>query len=509
MAPKHPSSPHARKLSRTERGPPPPTRSSAGRRGFSKPTLFILAFLLLYVGRWLRSKLTVDFTKTSHLNATSQNWHTSTSALQGSKPKAVNLGPHPELDFKSTTELVDFLESGSVSAVLPVTEATLPTLRRTLDPLLQDHSSISEITLLCPLELFPPISKMLRDGRLDMDVEIHVDVWPSGMDEGQATMRAASGLVSEYVLVLDSGGLSALHEEARDLFVTQPFLLDMPTGLCGASLVQASNHALCVKPFTDPKPVSFTLPPFFMPTSSLKGFNFSASDETNFWWQLGRGLLHADGVGAFIRKSDKSHDRVWCHELCQRLSISTEEPAQQQCAAGQGDTLESDSRMNLANSTTIAMVMPSMEDLNQFSSTICAFAQKDLTPHVLVLSDDAVPSSMHEKPFPWIQDRFVSSFCELSISTLHLSSNSYANAEAVDFWLDSTNETASVLVYGMDAGLSSKVSMITQVIDTQRERGVTVIKIPQSDLSFCYWMGTLSLTELRSEYSASFPGLHY
>lgn len=505
MAIKNPSSPHSRKLSRTERGPPTPARSPGGRRGLSKPILFILAFLLLYVGRWLRSKLTADDTTLSHLNKPLPEWNSSLvhASTSDDKTKIVNLGPLPEYDFRGTTELVDFLESGSVAAILPVTETTLPSLRQILDPLLQDHSSISEVTLLCRLELFPPISKMLRDGRLDMDVDIQVVVWPSDLGEGQATIRAVSSLTSEYVLVLESNGLSALHEEARDLFVTQPFLLDMPTGLCGASFLQESNHTLCVKPFADPKPVSFALPPFFMPTSSLKGFNTSVDGEINFWMQLGRGLLHADGIGAFIRRSDKSHDRVWCHDLCQKLSISTEEPALQQCPSIQDDATQSDDRSNLANSTTIAIIMPTLGDLNQISSTICAFIHKGLNLRVLVLSEAAVPSSTHEKPFPWIQDHFISGDCELLFSTLHLSSNSYANAEAVDFWLGSQNETASVIVYvhEVQERFNSAASMISQAIDMHREKGVTVIKIPQNDLSSCDWMGTLSIAELHSKHT--------
>ena len=498
MALKHPSSPHARKLSRTECGTTTAARSPSWRRGLSKTNFLILASLLLYIGHFFRSKAvekgitTAESINVSHLNVSSIR-HDKLPAI-----KAVNLGPQPEHEFRSPTELVDFLESGSIAVILPVTEGSLPYLRQKLDPILQDHSSISEVSLLAPLTLFPPISKMLRDGRLDMDIEISVAVWPDGLDEGPATIGTVSSLTSEYVLVLGSGGLADLHEESRDLFVTQPFLLDIPTGLCGASFQHGSNHALCVRPFTDTKPVSFVLPPFYMQTTLLRSFNIS-TEGPNFWIELGKHLVQKDGIGAFIRKSDKSSDRVWCHELCEKFNISTEELTQQQCSANQDDTAQSTSKSSLIDSYAIAMIIPTLDDLRQFSPTACSFARNGYSLNILVFSNDATHATSHDSPFPWIQDHFISGSCELLYSTIHLSSNAFANAEAVDFWLKSSNETASVIVYGVDDYSKGKAEMIAHTVDEQADNGVTIIKIPQVALPFCSWMGTLSLVELRSK----------
>ncbi|KAI5124197.1 hypothetical protein M0805_005048 [Coniferiporia weirii] len=397
--------------------------------------------------------------------------------------------------------LVDLpsFDSDSLTAILPVTKYSTDRIQHIIATLVSEQSHVSAIGLVCSLEALPSVDAAIRGGQLDAFLDVSVSIWPEGLGEGAAVMGAAAEGTTEYTLIMDSEGLEKLDEGSQEHLLSQPFLLDLPTGFCGGRLTEAPNRAVCILPHSESQTASFLVPPFVLPSYLFRGFNSSAGHDTDFWSDFGRIFIGTDGAGAFVQETEKNSDISWCRKQCQKMGLVLDNQALDDCPTTTTNDSETpdDRKADPNHSTSLAVILPTLDDLGHFSSAVCRFIQQGYETHVLILSYGPHRTVSRDSPFPWLHDQLVSGVCEIPFSALHSSLNDYANAEAAGFWLQSAGVPMSVVVYGTTGTPFTSTSAFEVELGRQSLLGTTVIKIPRDDLPFCDWIGTLSLTELR------------
>ncbi|KAH8116272.1 hypothetical protein DFH11DRAFT_1852900 [Phellopilus nigrolimitatus] len=332
---------------------------------------------------------------------------------------------------------------------------------------------------------------------MDTFLDISVVIWAEGFDEGATVLGAAAQAVTEYTLIMGSEGLGDLDEDSRDQLLSHPLLMDLPTGFCGGRFTKVQSHTICVSPLPETQSASFLVPPFVLSSSLTRGFNASVGHNPNFWSEFGRTLIHQDGIGAVVQETEKSTDKVWCQAQCQRFGLVVDGTAPECSTVTDADAPE-DQTTHSASSSSLAIILPALSDLESFSPAVCGLIRNGYDAHVLILSHNLDHDTSRDGSFPWLHDQLISNVCEISYSALHSSSNDYANAEAVRFWLKSANELMSVIIYGTYDTMHASTTALEIELERQSGLGTTIIKIPQDDLLYCDWIGSLSLTELRS-----------
>ncbi|KAL5531513.1 hypothetical protein ACEPAG_4390 [Sanghuangporus baumii] len=461
-------------------------------KGRTKTWLLVVTAILLAIGRLLLSTLKHSDVKQDEASiaTVADSGNASLGAFPNMSPKLM------DAMFLGASDL-PFLDSGSITAVFPVTENALDEVVEVIELLTSDESAVSAITIVCPESIIPGLRARLLGRHQDTFLDMSVAIWPEGLSEGPAVMNAASSVSTEYALVIDSAGLGHLHDDSREHLLSHPLLLDLPTGFCGGNSTNVERRPFCVVPSSEPQSVSFLFPPFIIPSLLIRGFNATAVSDADFWPSLGNALAPASGVGALIPDSDANSDDDWCHSLCKGYNLILNDSSRNQCITPPDSEGSSDHGPDPSQSSSLAIILPTLGDLETFSSVTCRLSENGYNTHVLILSRDPEHASS-ESSFPWLHDHFISSICNISYSALHTSSNDFANAEAVKFWLDSANETMSVILYG-SGGLGHASELpFTAVLESQSAIGVSVVQIPQIDLPYCDWLGSLSLQEIRN-----------
>ena len=392
---------------------------------------------------------------------------------------------------------IPYYDAGTVTAIIPVTVTSVKRLRKLLQPLLSDESSVSAITLIYSPEVSEHVDIVIRDEKLKSLLDISSIIRMDSRDEGLDIISAACQSLTEYVLIMDEDGLSGLHEETQSGMLSH-LLADIPMGYCGGNFRLQNSVSSCLLPLVEPQSASFLLPPFVVPTALIRGFNTSSTLESNFWENFGRSLVRNEGVGVSIQESRHNSDRVWCFTQCQKSGVITDDSFLGQCEAEAGLNTSPGQQLKPENSTSLAIILPNRNDLNKFSSVACRLLQSGYNTHVLILSHDSDHIPSHDSSFPWLHEQLTSNVCKLSYSILHTSSNNFANTEAVDYWIKTANESMSVIIIGKKDIYQYSQDPFNAVLKRYAALGTTVIEIPQQDLPYCDWIGSLTLAELRS-----------
>ncbi|OCB85462.1 hypothetical protein A7U60_g7471 [Sanghuangporus baumii] len=461
-------------------------------KGRVKTWILVVTAILLAIGRLLLSTLRHPDVKQDEVSivAVADSGNVSLGAFPNMSPKLM------DAMFLGASDL-PFLDSGSITAVFPVTENSLDEVHEIIELLTSDESSVSAIAIVCPESITPVLHASLLGRHQDTFMDMSVALWPEGLSEGPALMNVASSVSTEYALVVDSAGLGHLHDDSREHLLSHPLLLDLPTGFCGGNSTNVERRLFCVVPSSGPQPVSFLFPPFIIPSLLIRGFNATVVSDTDFWPSLGNALAQATGTRALIPESDDDSNGDWCRSLCKKYNLILDGSSRDQCTTPPDSEGTSDHRTDPSQSSSLAIILPILSDLEAFASVACRLSENGYTTHVLILSHDQDHASS-ESSFPWLHDHLISSICNISYSALHTSSNDFANAEAVKFWLDSANELMSVILYG-SGGLGHVSELpFTAVLERQSAIGISVVQIPQVDLPYCDWLGSLSLQELRN-----------
>ena len=473
--------------------------------GRAKTWLLVALLVLLAIGRLVLSTLSHSDIKEDEASA--ENPAESSSSSLGTFS---NMSPKLMDPMLLGVDLASpFLDSGSMTAIVPATEDSLEEVYEAIDVLVSDESSLSAIIIVCPEPIVPGLLAALSERHQDAFLDLTIALWPEGLGEGSALANAASGVLTEYALIIDSASLDHLHEDLHEHILSHPLLLSVPTGPCGGNFTSVDGQPICVVPGAEPRSASFLFPPFIVPSSLIRGLNATAVGDADFWAKFGETMIDVTGAGALVPESSGASDVDWCRSLCRTAGLVTDDSSTDQC--GTPISLEKNYRSRSdpgpSHSSSLAIILPTLRDLEAFSSVACRFSEGGYNAHVLIMSQDLDLASSHESSFPWLHDHFISSVCNISYSALHISSNHFANAEAVNFWLESANETMSVILYGKGGLDRASELPFASVLESQSSMGVSVIQIPQADIPYCDWIASLSLQELRST-SRTFLTIH-
>ena len=391
---------------------------------------------------------------------------------------------------------IPFYESDSVSAILPVSNRSLKNLWRHMDTLVSERSSVSAVILVCATELVPFAVDMLDTGNHATYLDISYYPWEEGLDENSAVLAAVAQVSTEYLLVLSSDGLDGLHTGLQEQILSHPLFVDMPVGFCGGSTINSSTHATCVVPKPESQSSSFLLPPMIIPSSLIYSLNTTFSARHDIWPALGN-AISPSGHGGVVQENVDDTLEEWCHSQCRKYGLAVgDDNIFEKCSLKEDipGSVAASPMTNSPQSYSLGIILPTLEDLKHFSSAACAFIKRDISTRVLILSKETNHNIAPDSSFPWFHDQLTSNICQISYSALYSPKNEFANAEPVNHWISSINDSLSAIIYGAQDDILSELDVVLQ---KQQELGAAVIKIPRSDIPFCDWIGSLSLAELR------------
>ena len=392
-----------------------------------------------------------------------------------------------------------YLGVPSLTALLPVTSTSLPLLERQLHTLMNRSEYLTEIVLVPQEGLQADCRRALLSFLSSQPSVRHVEFsfapWLVGADKTSATLRAARQVVTPLLLVLDEDGLESIDVRGRDaLMLLSPFSSAVPLGPRGLASSAAEPH--CLSASEVPQPVDYLVPPFILPTFYMLRSELDGRSNTiETWRYLGKAISdeRSDLVGGFVVGSDLSGSR-WCTiETTSATNRSEIEPLPLVPVAndsspklGSQDALRDTCLVDFGS---ITLFLSSVEELQYFSSAACSLQRNGHTLQIAVL-DDAPPLAPDN-----IRLNYTSlQIRECSLSYLSLTQDAMLQAtSSVPPWLDG-NTSPDVVITSW-----AKQSLLgTALTASVRSRNTTVIIIPQDDLPYCDWVGTLAYDELRS-----------
>ncbi|KAJ7050496.1 hypothetical protein C8F01DRAFT_1000676 [Mycena amicta] len=360
--------------------------------------------------------------------------------------------PHEPFSSNSTNlfaELEPF--SGSLTAVLPVTRSSLPVLKDTLAALIGPSTCVTKVLVTCPEYLLAQTRVVIQQAVRAPSSEYQPDITlhPSTSNGGSvfAVLKAASTLVAtERVLILDETGFDGLSIRTRDSLLC-PGATHIPIGPRG---VVSSNRS-CALPSLQPQPAVYLLPPFTIPTSLLQ-----EPTRMETWAAMGHSVSQGLGnkLGGVVRSFGDA-DSNYCGR--------------------QFTVLDQDIRpisspfSNAASDLGLFMfLLPNYKILQVTLPAMCALHETGHEVRVLLYSEVRLSSAVWGTPRCYLQ---YESFGKKSDGLL----------QKVHDWVDQQDRSADVVVTLDDL--------------PKLDVGTTLVRIPQEDLEYVQWMGTLSLRE--------------
>ena len=184
--------------------------------------------------------------------------------------------------------------SRPVVAVLPVTSSSLSHLSESLAGL-STIPHLNEIYLLCPGNITNAVRSGLRK-TLSLTqgfnhTEFFLTLWRDEWSEAESTLRVASNILSNDILILPQDALIGIDSIARDSLFSGPPPLSVPLGLHGSGIS-------CEPGYQGFSTAHFVLPPLLLP--SRLGFMNQPYLHLTSWQELGAHFARVTGVGGVI-----------------------------------------------------------------------------------------------------------------------------------------------------------------------------------------------------------------
>lgn len=456
----------------------------------------------------------------------------------------------------------------SLTAILPVTSNSLPNLRSTVTQLLADGGGyLRDIIIACPEEILLQTRIAVRAtvaGHVPGGPDISLHRFPNNVyqDQNRNVLGIlASHLSSEWVLVLPETGI-----DTSDLLYS-PLDVTLPVGSRGFLVSDSGSNVSCASASVlKGKEIgaSYLVPPFIMPSFLVFAFDddinasgstteFRNGSEVDVWALLGEQIskTRSDGFGGIVIPSStptKSKLQIqtepWCSSVLHTShrdhangsvmldSVQGWDSALEgTCAAGSENTLAWNGEQspndlhNQEHAGVFALLLPSLQDLHLFSSAVCrlhdrghaintflydespstAFSDEEgdetWVEHVLTV---ALGSSQHrQKPAALEHCRLR---YKILASYMQPLAQRHHPAGLVLQWfmhLDLGSPPDAVLALDeKDAVTDGLALLLTKMYPRSSP---TLVRIPRENLVYSDWMGTLSLSELKSPFQRHYP----
>ncbi|EJF64269.1 hypothetical protein DICSQDRAFT_101090 [Dichomitus squalens LYAD-421 SS1] len=367
----------------------------------------------------------------------------------------------------------------SLTAVLPVTSASISHLEYHLRSLLGTSDTLSDVVVLSPRSLHAQIRQALRlilSEEEAHEVELSISQWPEGLGLGSALIQAARRVSTEWVLLADEEGLEHFDNRTRDILLLNPPPSDpLPMGPRGVDFRSA-----CLEPSFTPKTAAYLVPPLALPVSLLPpARNIKPTDDP--WVTLGDSISRSTSrLSGGLAIGSSNGSLAWCERYVVGNGTSLRPPT--------GDHgLQEPMHSTQENGTTPLT-----------ASGVFLFAAYAREARFLVHLACELVRQGHEITFLVLQhDGFVGQdlesqlrVCQAAVYLFHSHSSAdlgHLQHELVEHIPHNMDVVVSTLEDEFFFQLSGRFSQ-------NNVRGRTsVVRIPEEDLPYCDWMSAVDL----------------
>ncbi|KAL4266854.1 Glycosyltransferase 2 [Pleurotus pulmonarius] len=392
------------------------------------------------------------------------------------------------------------IPSHSLTVILPVTEASFPSMEKKLRYFLTGRTRLQDIWLVCPETLVTQAKPILR--RLVASLDGHdypvISLHPpfSSYIENLAvdSIRMAGQVKTDWVLILDEQGLDGFSEYAKDQLLNP---LDVPLPVGPRGVVDHPHRTHCIPPSPQPLYASYLAPPFVTPSSLAH--SMSSLSHSAVWKDFGRSVsaVDAHAHGGIVVNAEED----WCREQDFRKRTFNDTLAQLPldpllppdgnsiCPMGEtGSEIDAEGRLaqsidhpSAGPSGQMYLVLPSVEDLRELAPVACSFLKQGYQMKIILYGLDTHSGGDFFERDACILPYTRSSFSALPEALLD-------DRELAPF--------ATEVVITTDVRPSDALFLKATI---QRQFPLaTHIQLPREDLIYTSWIASLSFLELKN-----------
>ncbi|KAF8074824.1 hypothetical protein FPV67DRAFT_600258 [Lyophyllum atratum] len=379
----------------------------------------------------------------------------------------------------------------SLTAVLPVTQATIAVLEESLMPLLEP-SHLREIILLCPQSILSQARSVLQNvvsSESDYP-DILLQTPASGLDYSIDIIHAASQVTTDWVLLMDHKGLAQETNRSRTILLHPPAMSVPfgPRGVCH-STQHISGPCTLVSDGT-PQPASYLLPPFVIPTSLAVLHSRPAEMTADIWADLGEHIARSqpDGMGGVVFSSGAN--ALSSSAELEKLEIERGFGGVSGSSPGiyNQSSAEMQSQNALSptprNSGVFVILLPEFEDLRRANLLLCMLQNRGHQIKTYIYQ--GLESESMDK-----EDRqFTSRHCHLAYTSVSLPSDT--RQEQLLRWTRNLESPVDIFI-----ALREEDQLANLFGDrwSTLSIGAALVRISREDLPHSTWMSSLSLIE--------------
>lgn len=419
------------------------TRKCLGlRRRLSLLVSLCMLWIYYRIGQWTRSYASSGTT----FDRVEETFTTST------RNEAPVRNSHPTI----FGDVSDPSPSRTVAVVLPVTSSTLPHLPETLSGL-STIPYLGKIHLVCPENVTDAARNVLRQ-TLPPHNEFFVTLWKHEWSEAESTLRVASSITSDDVLILSQDALASIDSVSRNMLLSGPPSLPVPVGLRG-------SEVSCEPKYQGFLTAHFVVPPLLLPprlwTTKESYFHVTS------WQELGAYFMRVEGVGGVVPPGTPGNT-----SSCRPLDSSEAASLRLEHSNHPSNSSESND--------LLVILVAEIGDIPELSKLACEFKSRGKEVEVIAYT---APSDPLEPSGP------AGEGCEITHTQVH-------NLQDPMLY--------QLLGRSPDVVLTLTEYLLPPSSPLEANTGVTVIRISRRDLPHCDWIASLGVRELRSEHLLKF-----
>ncbi|KAG6831103.1 hypothetical protein H0H92_012780 [Tricholoma furcatifolium] len=365
------------------------------------------------------------------------------------------------------------IPASSLTAILPLTQNSLPSLEEALKSLL-GPSQLREIILLCPHSLIFQARSVVREivSCYTDCPDVRLQTVPSDVDLYMREIHVASR-VPGWALILTEDGLTRQNNRSREILL-QPPALPFPYGSDGVCFSLFDSFEPCIRRSAGfLQEAHHLLPPFVIPAVLATDFDH-ASQNMDPWLSLGDHVARSrsDGIGGVVFGSGMGTEAIGFTEIFHHPIRGTSTLRQNE---NMQKTFLEDTVLQTAG--VFLIVLPTTQDLHELGPLLCTL--QDLVGHTLFIFVHDRPGT--KTPF------MVSENCTLTGLLLSGSKNQDRYR-----WIQVLPTQLNVLI-----GLREdrRFPGFYNELTFTRSDEIVPIQLSRRDLPHTGWMGSLSLAE--------------
>jgi hypothetical protein len=379
----------------------------------------------------------------------------------------------------------------SMTAVLPLTPNSAFLLENTLSSLFTRPNRLREIIVLCPQSLVPQVQTIIRRPSSPVsDIPLLlVQPLADDLDERSVILKGISQVSTEWVLVLDSLGLTKEDGTTRDLLLNPP-AHHLPFGPRGFYVSKTGNVS-CILQSNIPQPASYLYPPFVISTSLVLVNGTS-------WLALGKHISDSrtDGLGGIII-GGATTTRDWCSTIGPARVMQNSFKFNTSWPMNTSTRYAHDFEFNGTSHTTqdfgiFGIILPTLDDLYLLNPLACMLHSKGHMVSIFIYHDYSTFNGMRG----YEARGFTSQHCTLHYTvysgTAERLSRPPGHLLAMD-WLQTSNIHPDILLYPHDDGSTAALG----IFQGGFLRSTVFVRLPRQDFPHSAWMGSLTINEWR------------